>query len=493
MIDLNKLIDILPEKEVFGKVEFSINKLEYDSRKIGVNDLFFAISGFEQDGHTFIKSAIQKGAVACVLEKTGDYPLKTQIRVKNSREALALISALYCSYPSSRMKVIGVTGTNGKTTITYMLESIWEKAGEKSGLIGTIAHHIGEKIIPALNTTPESLDLQRMLKEMLEQKVRCVVMEVSSHALVLNRVKMIDFDAAIFTNLNPEHLDFHKDMQSYKEAKGVLFEGLKEGSFGVINLDDPEAEYFLRVCKGRKVTYSLKNKKADFHLKNLYPYSSGFKLEISTPQGNMDMDLKLWGEVNIYNALASIGASFVTGTSLDKIKEGLENFKGVKGRLEKIDLGQDFKVIIDYAHTPFAFENLLQTIRKMTKGKIIFLFGCGGDRDRSKRAPMGRIASQFADYVILTTDNPRSEDPKMIIQDISSGIVDKSKIEVSLDRKEAIISALRKAQKDDTVVLAGKGHEDYQVIGKEKLHFSEREIVEEELKKSGQVYDRAKI
>lgn len=493
MINLKTLIDVLPEKEIYGDVDLGINKLEYDSRKIGKNDLFFAISGFEQDGHRFIDSAIQNGAVACIVEKKGDYPLKAQIKVKNSREALALMSALYYDYPSSNIKVIGVTGTNGKTTITYMLKSIWEKENKKSGLLGTIAHYIGKRRIPALNTTPESLDLQRMFTQMLEQEIRCVAMEVSSHALVLNRVKMIDFDVAVFTNLNPEHLDFHKDMKSYKKAKGILFKSLKEEAYGVINMDDPEWEYFYKVSKGKKVTYSLKNKDADFHLKNHYPSSSGFKLEISTPQGNMDVDLKLLGEVNIYNALASTAACSVTGTGLDRIKEGLEGFEGVKGRLEQVDLGQNFKVIIDYAHTPFAFENLLLTVRKMTQGKIIFLFGCGGDRDRSKRAPMGKIASQFADYVIVTTDNPRTEDPKMIIQNILNGVVDKSKTEVILDRKEAIITALRKAGKDDTVVLAGKGHENYQVIGKEKFFFSEREIVEEELKKSGQVYDRTKI
>jgi UDP-N-acetylmuramoyl-L-alanyl-D-glutamate--2,6-diaminopimelate ligase len=482
MTKLRKFLEVLPDKEIYGDADCNINKLEYDSRKIEKGDLFFAMSGFEQDGHRYVSSAIQKGAVACVLEKKGDYPLKAQIKVKDSREALALISALYYNYPSSKLKVVGVTGTNGKTTITYMLKSIWEKNGEKAGLIGTVAYHIGDKVIPAVNTTPESLDLQRMFHEMLKQKVTSVAMEVSSHSLVLNRVKTVDFDVAVFTNLNPEHLDFHKDMKSYKEAKGILFQNLKEDSYAVINLDDPEWEYFYNVRKGVRLTYSLKNKEADFYIKTCSQTDSGFNLELVTPGGDLDIDLKVLGDVNIYNSLAAVTSAFVTGTSLSKIKTGLESFSGVPGRLQQIDLSQNFKVIIDYAHTPFAFENLLRTVRKMTKGKIIFLFGCGGDRDRTKREIMGRIASELADFVILTTDNPRSEDPKEIIQEILKGVTDKSKVEVILNRKDAIISALGKAKEDDTVVLAGKGHEDYQIIGKEKLHFSEREIVEEELR-----------
>jgi UDP-N-acetylmuramoyl-L-alanyl-D-glutamate--2,6-diaminopimelate ligase len=493
MIKLKTLIEILPRKEVFGDTGCEINKLEYDSRMIEKDDLFFAVTGFEQDGHKFINSAIKKGAIACVLERKGNYPLKAQVIVKNTREALALLSALYYDNPSHKMKVIGITGTNGKTTITYMLKSIWENSGEKTGLIGTIAHFIGEKTVQALNTTPESLDLQRMLSEMLKNKVSSVAMEVSSHSLVLGRVKMIDFDVAVFTNLNPEHLDFHKDMKSYKEAKGILFQSLKNDAYAVINMDDPEWEYFYRITKANRVTYSFKNKTADFYLNKSLPLNSGYKLDISTPSGQLEIDLKVLGEVNIYNALASTTSAFVTGTRMEKIKKGLEIFTGVKGRLEQVDLGQEFKVIIDYAHTPFAFENLFQTLKKIIKGKIIFVFGCGGDRDRTKREPMGRIASQFSDQLILTTDNPRSEDPENIIQEILNGVTERSKVEVILDRKKAIISALKTAKKDDAVVLAGKGHETYQVIGKEKFHFSEREIVEEELKRSGYAYDRAKV
>jgi len=487
MIKLKALLDALPDKEIYGDVECDINKLEYDSRKIEKDDLFFAIPGFEQDGHRYINSAIQKGALACVLEKRGDYHLKAQIKVKSTREALAFLSARYYDYPSSKMKVVGVTGTNGKTSTTYMLKSIWEKDEKKTGLIGTIAHFLGEKKIQALNTTPESLDLQRMFYQMLKEKVNSVAMEVSSHSLVLGRVKMIDFDAAIFTNLNPEHLDFHKDMESYKKAKGILFQSLKDEGYAVINIDDPEWEYFYRITKGRKVTYSLKDKNADFYLKTYSPNTSGYKLKISTPAGNLDIDLKLLGEANIYNVLASTASASVSGTSLEKIKNGLESFCGVKGRLEQVDIGQNFRVIIDYAHTPFAFENLLQTVKKMTKGKIIFIFGCGGDRDRTKRGPMGKITSQLSDHIILTTDNPRSEDPEKIIKEILKGVEDRSKVEVILDRKEAIISALRKAENNDTLVLAGKGHEDYQIVGNEKFYFNEKEIIEEELKKKGYV------
>ncbi|MCJ7507556.1 MAG: UDP-N-acetylmuramoyl-L-alanyl-D-glutamate--2,6-diaminopimelate ligase [candidate division Zixibacteria bacterium] len=485
-ISLKKLIEGMNIEKTYGDTHIDINKIEYNSTKIEHNDLFVAIRGFQTDGHSFINDAIKNGAICVVAEKDQNYSVRAEILVKDSRMALAFLSDKFYDSPSSKLKVIGITGTNGKTTVSYLLKSILETKERKIGLVGTIAHHIGDQQVPALNTTPESLDLQRMFYQMLEQGIKYVVMEVSSHSLALKRVEKIDFDVAVFTNLTQDHLDFHKDMESYKKTKGKLFEMLvKPEDRAVINLDDPNWEYFFEKAEVPKVTYSLRNKEADVFVEKMSHDLKGLKINFSTPLGQFEARLNLIGEQNVYNALAAIASSIVLGFGLENIKSGLEKAKVVPGRLEKVNLGQPFDILIDYAHTPDALERVLVTAKQLTSGKLIALFGCGGDRDKTKRPIMGKLATRIADYVIVTSDNPRTENPSSIIDDIFKGINSKNNIKRIEDRKEAIKKAMDLAQPKDILVIAGKGHEDYQIIGTKRFHFSDKETVKEILKKMG--------
>ena len=478
MQNLKKLIEVLPSKKISGEVDLSIKKIEYDSRRVKLGDLFVAIEGYSDDGHKYIHSAVKRGAVAVVAQKDGDFRAKTKIIVPDSREALALLSSRFYGFPSKKLKVVGITGTNGKTTISYLIRSILKQDQKKVGLIGTIAYWMDDQKIKANNTTPESLELQRMFSQMLAEKVSAVVMEVSSHALTLHRVDGTFFDVAVFTNLNHEHLDFHKTMDAYRHAKGLLFKKLKEkGSCAVINLDDPNWRYFSQQTETECLTYSLNDPNADFFTTNFICTPERSLIDMATPAGEIKLDFKLIGESNIYNALASVAAGFTLKIDPDTIKLGLEAVAGIPGRMERIQAGQDFNIWIDYGHTPHAFERLLKTARKLTKGRLLFLFGCGGDRDSGKRPLMGKMASQYADLIFLTEDNPRSEEPKVIVQQILYGIEDKNKVQIIIDRKEGIKRALEIARVGDTLVLAGKGHEDYQIIGDEKIHFSDKETV----------------
>ncbi len=478
MQNLKKLLNVLPSKKISGEVDFAIEKIEYDSRKISSGDLFVAIEGYSDDGHNYIHSAIKKGAVAVVVQKDGDFPAKTKIIVPDAREALALLAVRFFGFPFKKLKIVGITGTNGKTTISYLIRSIFKQNQKKVGLIGTIAYWMDDKKKKAINTTPESLDLQRMFSQMLEEKVSTVVMEVSSHALTLHRVDGTQFDVAVFTNLNREHLDFHQTMDAYRHAKGLLFKKLKEkGSCAVINMDDPNWRYFSQQTETKCLTYSLNDPNADFFTTNFICTPERSLINMATPAGEIKLDFKLIGESNIYNALASVAAGFALQIDPDTIKSGLEAVDGVPGRMERIQAGQDFNIWIDYGHTPHAFERLLKTAQKMTKGRLLFLFGCGGDRDQGKRPMMGKVASQYADLIFLTEDNPRSEDPDVIVQQIMYGIEDKNKVQIIIDRKDGIKKALETARTGDTLVLAGKGHEDYQIIGDKKIHFSDKETV----------------
>jgi UDP-N-acetylmuramoyl-L-alanyl-D-glutamate--2,6-diaminopimelate ligase len=475
--NLKELLATLPSKKIFGQTDLKIEKIEYDSRKINPGDLFVAITGFKEDGHKHVNSALEKGAVGVVAQTDGDYKAKVKIIVPDSREALALLSCAFFDSPSERLKVVGITGTNGKTSITYLVKSILEKATRRVGLIGTIAYYVGEEKLPATNTTPESLDLQRMFSRMLGRGTDSVVMEVSSHALALKRVIGVDFDVAVFTNLDREHLDFHKTLSAYKESKGRLFEMLSHKSYAVINRDDPNWRYFYDKTKARRLTYSLNDHQADFHAKSYSCDLKGSHIDLVTPDGEMEMSLRLLGETNIYNALASAAVGVALKVDLETIKSGLESAEGIPGRMEKIQSGQDFKVLIDYAHTPNALERLLKTVRRVTEGQLLVLFGCGGDRDQGKRPEMGKVASLFADKIFLTEDNPRSEDPQRIIDQIMQGVKNKEKVEIIIDRKEGIKKAVSMAKSGDTLVLAGKGHEDYQIKKGKKSHFSDKETV----------------
>ncbi|HEX9917435.1 MAG TPA: UDP-N-acetylmuramoyl-L-alanyl-D-glutamate--2,6-diaminopimelate ligase [candidate division Zixibacteria bacterium] len=485
-VPLRKLIESMNTKKTYGDTDFDINKIEYNSTKIKPGDLFVAIKGFQTDGHNFINDAIKNGAICVVGEKDQDHNIRAEILVKDSRMVLAFLSDKFYDSPSRKLKVIGITGTNGKTTVSYLLKSILETKERKIGLIGTIAHYIGDQQVPALNTTPESLDLQRMFYQMLEQGIKYVVMEVSSHSLALKRVEKVDFDVAVFTNLTQDHLDFHHDMESYKKTKGKLFEMLvKPEDRAVINLDDPNWKYFSKKTKAPKVTYSLRNKEADVFVEKMNHDLKGLEIRSSTPLGEFEVRLNFIGEQNVYNALAAIASSVALGFELENIRSGLEKARVVSGRLEKINLGQPFDILIDYAHTPDALERVLITAKELTSGKLIALFGCGGDRDKTKRPIMGKLATRIADYVIVTSDNPRTENPSSIIDDIFKGINSKNDIKRIEDRKEAIKQAIDLAKPRDILVIAGKGHEDYQIIGTKRFHFSDKEAVEEILKGMG--------
>ena len=475
---LKKLLSVLPSKQASGDLDLRIKKIEYDSRLIKLGDLFVAMSGFSDDGHHYIHSAVKSGAVAVVAERDGDHRSRAKVLVPDAREALALLSSRFYGHPSRKLTLVGITGTNGKTTISYLVRSILQAAGSKVGLIGTIAYWMDDRKTDSRNTTPESLDLQRMFYSMLRQKISAAVMEVSSHALALHRVDGTEFDVAVFTNLNHEHLDFHQNMDAYRNAKGLLFKKLKEkGSCAVINMDDASWRYFSRQVQTRCLTYSLNDPNADFFTTNFICTAEKSIIDVSTPSGELKLEFKLIGESNIYNALAGVATGFALGVDPRTVKSGLEAVSGVPGRMERVQAGQDFNVWIDYAHTPHAFERLLKTARKLTKGRLLFLFGCGGDRDQGKRPLMGKVAAELADVVFLTEDNPRSEDPQAIVQQIMHGMEDRSKVRVIIDRREGIKQALETAREGDTLVLAGKGHEEYQIIGRDKVHFSDRETL----------------
>lgn len=475
---LKRLLSALPSKEVSGDVDLKIKKIEYDSRQVKLGDLFVAIPGFSDDGHRYIQHAVKSGAVAVVAKEDGDYRTRAKVIVPDCREALALLASQFYGSPSKKLTTVGITGTNGKTTSSYLIRSILQKSDRKVALIGTIAYWIDDRKTEAVNTTPESLNLQRIFSRMLEQKMPAVVMEVSSHALALHRVDGTCFDVAVFTNLNHEHLDFHKNMEAYRNAKGLLFKKLKKkGGCAVVNMDDPHWRYFAQQAEAKCLTYSLNDPNADFFTTNFICTPEKSLIDLSTPSGDLRLDFKLVGESNIYNALASVAAGFALGIGPQAVKLGLEAIEGIPGRMERVQAGQDFNIWVDYAHTPHAFERLLKTARKLTKGRLLFLFGCGGDRDQGKRPLMGKVASQFADLIFLTEDNPRSEDPRAIVQQIMYGMEDKDKAQIIIDRKKGIKKALKTAEPGDTLVLAGKGHEDYQVVGDNKIHFSDRETV----------------
>jgi UDP-N-acetylmuramoyl-L-alanyl-D-glutamate--2,6-diaminopimelate ligase len=487
MKKLKMLLKVLPSCQISGEENMIIPKIEYDSRRVSPGDLFVALEGHSDDGHRYIQSAIDQGAVGVVAQRGGTYRAKAQIIVPDTRKALALLSSRFYDYPSERLKLVGVTGTNGKTSITYLVRSILQQNQWKVGLIGTIAYWLDEQKINAPNTTPESLDLQRMFSQMLDLGISTAVMEVSSHALVMHRVDGTLFDVVVFTNLNHEHLDFHKTMDAYRDAKGLLFKKIKkDGGMAVINRDDPRWEYFYDLTEKQGWTYSLIDSKADFYTKSYQCTPQSSQIEMVTPQGEMTINTKLIGESNIYNTLASASAGFALKIDPRIIKLGLESTNVVPGRMESIQAGQAFNLWIDYGHTPHAFEFLLKTARKMTKGKVLFLFGCGGDRDKGKRSLMGEVASLYADRIFLTEDNPRNEDPGEIINQIMQGIPDKNKVEIIIDRKEGIRRAMETAKSGDTLILAGKGHEEYQIIGNRKIHFSDKETALELLSvKSG--------
>ena len=486
--DLQELIKALPLARVDGGKGVLVRGLAYNTAHVKPGYLFFCLAGSRHDGHEFIPEAVKAGATAIVTGKDLEVDGAVKVLVPNVRSALAIISQQFYASPAASLRLIGVTGTNGKTTTTHLLEALFSAHGFKTGMMGTIKYLVDGERFPSLATTPEASDLQKMLRLMVERGVGYGVMEVSSHALELERTNGCDFDIAVFTNITQDHLDFHKNFERYLAAKGKLFSQLGgsffKGSrprFAVLNRDDPYYDYFLRQSTVQTLSYGIGNP-ADVKAENVEMNGTGTSYRLHTPWGDESFTLQLAGRFNVYNALAATSAALLEGVPLTEIKNTLEKITGVNGRFERVDLGQDFAVIIDYAHTPDGLENLLKTARDLVSGKIITVFGCGGEKDRGKRPLMGCIAGKYSDYSILTSDNPRGEDPWQIIEEVEAGLR-KSKSSgrgytVQPERFEAIKLGVELARPGDMVIIAGKGHEDYQIAGDSTIPFNDRLVAE---------------
>ncbi len=489
-MELTQLINSVKTIQVIGEAQRKdVSGIYYDSRRVIKNSVFVAIKGYKTDGHNYILDAINKGAIAIILEDNLSVPDEifthdkiAKILVKNSRIALAEISNSFFKEPSKKIKLIGITGTNGKTTTSYFVKSILEAAGHKVGLVGTIANFIGEKEIKSSMTTPESSDLNELFLEMITEKCSHAVMEVSSHSLALSRVYGLNFSAAIFTNLTLDHLDFHQSFENYLNAKKILFDSLDESSFGIYNLDDENSQVMISSSKAKHFSYGT-SPKSDFHLKNIQYDLSGTSFVIEYNQKNYNVSTSLVGEFNAYNAIAAFAATVLLGVDEKKAIEGIRNTKQVPGRFEVVGNGAK-KVIVDYSHTPDSLEKTLIAIEKIVKDekRIYTVFGCGGNRDKSKRPLMGKIASDKSKMAIVTSDNPRFEDPFQIIEEIKAGI-EKNNFKVIENREEAIKFAIQNSEDDAVILIAGKGHENYQEIKGIRNHFSDKEIAEKYLMK----------
>ena len=447
----------------------------YDTRTMEPGCLFVALPGYKTDGHKYIAQALEQGAAAvlCQHPPEGEGPW---LVTPDARAALAAVSANWFGHPARDLTLLAVTGTNGKTTTTYLLKAMLEGVlGARVGLIGTNQNMVGEEVLPAHRTTPESYEVQQLLREMADAGCTHVVMEASSHALVLHRLDGLRFRAGIFTNLTQDHLDFHGTMEAYRDAKGLLF---RQSDTAVLNLDDEAGRYFACTVAVPRLTYSERRDEADLTAKNLRLFPDRVEFEAVAAGAISRVRLPIPGGFTVYNALGVLTCGLALGLPLADCADALAKAPGVKGRIEVVPVPADFAVIIDYAHTPDALENILTTVRDFTAGRVICLFGCGGDRDRTKRPQMGAIAGSLADVAVVTSDNPRTEEPEAIIRDILPGLEGTAaEVVVEPDRRAAIRRALSLAKTGDTVVLAGKGHETYQEVGTQVLHLDEREEV----------------
>jgi UDP-N-acetylmuramoyl-L-alanyl-D-glutamate--2,6-diaminopimelate ligase len=478
------LLEALKDKTVLGSIPAAVTGVAYDSRRVEPGELFVAVPGLRQDGRRYVEQALTRGASAVVLE--GPDPFEGaavgRVLVPSSREALARLADAYFGHPSAALTVVGITGTNGKTTTSYLVDALLSARGQRAGLIGTVQYRIGAEVIGAGQTTPEAVELQSYLRRMVDEGVTAVTMEVSSHALALSRVDGIDFDIAVFTNLTQDHLDFHATMDAYRDAKRRLFAllatGRKPGRAAVVNADDASGLAMVTGLSLRTLTYGIRGR-ADVAATRWSSGAEGIRMSVRTPVGHMDIASRLVGEHNVMNLLAAAGVGVALGMAPAAIGRAVGSVVSVPGRFERVEAGQPFLVVVDYAHTPDALERTLETARKLVgrAGRLAVVFGCGGDRDRGKRPLMGRIAGRLCDRVWVTSDNPRSERPEAIIADIVAGIpggLIAGRHEAHPDRKGAIQSALRWARADDVVVIAGKGHETYQIVGSEVLPFDDR-------------------
>ena len=458
-------------------MDIEIDGVSYDTRTLGAGDLFVAISGYKHDGHKYIEEAVRKGAACVICEKAPSVEVP-YISVDDSRKALACVSAAWFGYPAKRLKIVGITGTNGKTTVSTMIKRVVEYCGGgKAGLIGTIGNMIGERELSTEHTTPESYEIQKLLAMMCEEGCEYVVMEVSSHALALSRVYGIQFEVGVFTNLSPDHLDFHDSMENYAYAKAALFSNCRRA---VINIDDENAQLMIENATGYVFRFSTIDTSANLFGKSIKLQSDRVEFTAVTNGSQNRVELRIPGIFTVYNALAVMSAMMSLGFDIDIVAPALQISESVKGRAEIVPTGTDYTVLIDYAHTPDALFNIITAVRECTLGRVVTLFGCGGDRDRKKRPLMGDIAAKHSDFVVVTSDNPRTEEPCTIIAEILSGMKNtQTPYKVIENRYDAIHWALENSQPDDVLILAGKGHESYQIFGSEKRHFDEREVVSE--------------
>lgn len=477
---LEKLNEDFNMEFLWGSKDINFEDFQYDSRKVKENDLFIAIKGLVSDGHDFINMAIEKGATCIICEEVSvefekRYKNKiTFIKVNNSRKALAFVANAFYKYPWSSMDLIGITGTNGKTTTTYLIQGILNIYKKKVGIIGTIENRIGEKVLKAERTTPEAKELQELFSYMVKENVTNCCMEISSHALDLYRVAYVDFKVSVFTNLSQDHLDYHMTMENYRNAKGLLF---KSSENAIINIDDDNGQYMVEQCVGKVITYSI-NSNSDLKATNIEITSKGCKFNIETNIekyiGKYEIFINTPGRFSVYNALGAIGACISLGVPMDIIIKGLKENKGVAGRFQSVTSDKGVQVVVDYAHTPDGLVNILNTAHEFTTGKIITVFGCGGDRDKKKRPLMGKAVGELADYVIITSDNPRSEEPMDICKDTEVGLKDLNvDYEIVVDRLEAIKRAIDISNEGDVVIIAGKGHENYQVFKDKTITFDD--------------------
>ncbi|MFQ5895993.1 MAG: UDP-N-acetylmuramoyl-L-alanyl-D-glutamate--2,6-diaminopimelate ligase [Nitrospinota bacterium] len=475
---LSRLTGALPGAEVRGEGDPLVRGIAYDSRSLRPGELFVAVPGCVTDGHLFLREAAERGAAALVVEREaeglGPGP-PPRVRVPSSREALARLAGAFYGRPSGRLRLVGVTGTNGKTTTTFLLKSILRAAGREAGLIGTIEYHVGERRLPARRTTPEAPDLQGLLWEMAEAGASDCVLEVSSHSLELGRVQGCEFRLGVFTNLTQDHLDFHADVERYFAAKLRLFTELGAEE-AVANLDDPYGRRVLAAARGRALSYGL-SPEAPVRPEDVRVGAEGLSFRLLHPGGEVGLRSPLTGHHNVSNILAAAAAALALGVGEEEMARGVAALAAVPGRFEKVDRGQPFLVVVDYAHTEDALRRVLANARELTRGRLLTVMGCGGDRDRTKRPRMGRAAAELSDLVFITSDNPRSEDPGAIVREVEEGVrgTPGADHRVEVDRRRAIARAVGEAGEGDTVLLAGKGHETYQVLEDRTIPFDDRE------------------
>ena len=484
-LDLARLPRLLGAIGAQGTLEGEWSRVQYDSRAVSPGDLFVAVRGLQADGHAYLAAAAGRGAVGAVVETPAAAVAIPQIQVGDSRRALAVLAAEETEHPSRELVMVGVTGTNGKTTTAHLIRAALAARGERAGLIGTVGNDFEGDSSPAPHTTPEAPDLARLLRRWRDRGATAVAMEVSSHALALERTYGVAFDAAVFTNLTQDHLDFHGTLEAYRDAKAKLFDSESRGDrtkpfTGAVNLDDPWGSWVRERADSRSIGFAWRSA-AEVTAEDVQFHPAGTRLRVRTERGSFPVALRLRGPFNVMNALAAFAGALAAGTPAGAIVEGLGSIAAVPGRLEPVDAGQPYQVLVDYAHTPDALARALEAARSMTPGRLLCVFGCGGDRDRGKRPLMGAAAARGADLVILTSDNPRSEGPAAILAEIEAGTGGAPRVRTIVDRAEAIDAAIGACAPGDTLLIAGKGHETYQILGDRTVPFDDREVARRSL------------